>query len=71
MNGQRQLTRNEIEQIGFRLARELGHPTVCPVDADGEFPFRRVQDYAKARGHTEEFDALMGELRDRSETWSA
>src|SRR4051812_39814607 len=26
--GTHQLTRNEIEQIGFRLARELGHKTV-------------------------------------------
>ena len=59
--GKHQLTRNETEQIGFRLAKELGHKTVHAVDVDGEFPFPRVADYAKARGRTNEFDALMGE----------
>jgi hypothetical protein len=30
--GKYTLTRNETEQIGFRLAKELGHPTIYPVD---------------------------------------
>lgn len=60
--GKHELTSNEIEQIGFRLAKELGHKTVYPVDVDGEFPFPRLVDYAKARGRTKEFDALMGEI---------
>ena len=71
LNGEHELTRNETEQIGFRLAKELGHTTVYSVDADGEFPFPRVEDYAKARGRTEEWDARMGELRDRSEATNA
>ncbi len=48
--GKHELSRNEVEQIGFRLAKELGHKTVYPVDADGEFPWQRVVDYAKASG---------------------
>ena len=59
--GNHELTRNETEQIGFRLARELGHETVYPVDVSGEFPFPRLVDYAKAHDRTEEFDALMAE----------
>ncbi len=59
--GKHELTRNETEQIGFRLARELGHKAVHPVDADGEFPFARLVDYAKAHGRTADFDTLMGE----------
>src|SRR5262245_58396310 len=35
--GKHELTRNEIEQLGFRLAKALGHKTVYPVDADGDF----------------------------------
>lgn len=58
--GKHELTRNEIEQIGFRLARELGHRTVYPVDTDGEFPLQRVVDYAKASGRSKELDAIMG-----------
>jgi hypothetical protein len=60
--GKHELTRNEIEQIGFRLAKELGHQTVYAVDVDGEFPFKHVVNYAKASGRSKEFDALMGEV---------
>jgi hypothetical protein len=36
--GKHELTRNETEQIGFRLAKELGRKAIYPVDADGDFP---------------------------------
>lgn len=57
--GKHELTRNEIEQVGFRLAKELGHKTVYPVDADGDFPYQRVVNYAKASGQSAKLDALM------------
>ncbi len=59
--GKHELTRNEVEQIGFRLARELGHKTLYPVDADGDFPFQRVVNFAKASGRSKELDAHMEE----------
>ena len=62
--GKYELTRNEIDQIGLRLAKELGHKTVYPVDVDGEFPFPRVMNYAKGSGHAKELDALMAEIGD-------
>lgn len=60
--GQHELSRNEIEQVGFRLAKDVGHKTVYPVDADGEFPWQRVIDYAKASGRSKELDAITGEI---------
>lgn len=60
--GKYTLSRNEIDQIGYRLAKELGHKTVYPVDADGEFPYQRLVDYAKASGRSKELDAIMGEF---------
>lgn len=60
--GKHELTRNEIEQIGFRLAKELGHKAVYPVDADGEFPYQRLVNYAKASGRSKELDAIMAEF---------
>lgn len=60
--GRHVLSRNEIEQIGFRLARELGHETIYAVDADGEFPYPRLVKYAKATGRSKEFDAINGEI---------
>lgn len=59
--GKYTLSRNEIDQIGYRLAKELGHQKVYAVDADGEFPLPRVVNYAKAAGRSKELDALMAE----------
>jgi hypothetical protein len=57
--GKHDLTRNEIEQVGFRLAKELGQSDIYPVDADGDFPLQRVINYAKATGQSAKLDALM------------
>jgi hypothetical protein len=56
------LTQNEIEQIGFRLAKELGMKTVYPVDFDGDFPIQRVINYAKAMGQSPIMDQIMSEI---------
>jgi hypothetical protein len=56
--GKYTLTRNEDDQIGYRLAKELGHLAVYPVNEDGEFPWQRVVNYAKANGRAEKFDAI-------------
>ena len=32
------LTRNEIDQVGFRLAKELGHKAIYPVTPMASFP---------------------------------
>lgn len=60
--GKYELTRNEIDQLGLRLAKELGHKTVYAVDVDGDFPFLRIVNHAKAKGRSKEIDALMGEI---------
>jgi hypothetical protein len=56
--GKYTLSRNEIDQIGYRLAKELGHHAVFPVDADGEFPWQRGVNYAKANGQAEKLDVI-------------
>jgi len=58
-DGDYTLTRNETDQIGLRLAAEMGHETVYSVDEDGDFPYYRVQNYAKAHGRENEFDSLQ------------
>lgn len=65
------LSRNEIDQIGFRLARELGHTEIFGVDEDGEFPFYRVQNYAIANGRQAEFDSIQAIGAARVERQSA
>lgn len=66
--GKRTLTSNEIEQLGFRLAKEMGHKTIYPVDADGEFPWPRVVNYAKGSGRSKELDAIKEEIGDMVKT---
>ena len=63
--GKYTLSRNEIDQIGYRLAKELGHHAVYPVDVDGDFPLKRVINYAKANGRAEKFDAMMASVGTR------
>jgi len=57
--GKYTLSSNEIDQIGYRLAKELGHRAVYPVDIEGEFPYYRVLNFAKANGLKEKFDAMQ------------
>lgn len=60
--GKYTLTRNEDDQLGYRLAKELGHAKVYPVDTDGDFPWQRLVNYAKGSGHAKDIDALMSEV---------
>ena len=56
------LSHNEIDQIGYRLGKELGHQKIFAVDVDGEFPFQHVVTWAKANGRSKQLDSLMAEI---------
>jgi hypothetical protein len=56
--GKYALSRNEIDQIGYRLAKELGQRAIYPVDVDGDFPWQRVVNYAKANGLADKFETI-------------
>jgi hypothetical protein len=45
-------SRNEVVQVGFRLARQAKLAEVWGIDVDGDFPFEAVQDFA-GKGHPE------------------
>ncbi|MBC2777516.1 DUF5694 domain-containing protein [Parasphingopyxis marina] len=61
--------RNEIVQIGYRLAHRLGHEAVYGFDergGEGEpdyFPFDAVQSYAAAHGQREIVDGLLAYIQ--------
>jgi len=57
------LSRDETNQLGYRLARVLGHERIYPVNAwaGNDFPLQAVRDFAKARGREGEFQATMAE----------
>lgn len=60
--GKHALTRNEIEQVGFRMAKELSMASVYPVDYDGDFPWQRLVNFAKATGKSQQFDKLYADM---------
>ncbi len=57
--------RNEIVQIGYRLAHRLGHKEVYAFDEQGGrgepdyFPFDKVESYAKAHGEEARVAAIL------------
>lgn len=57
-------SREEIEQVAFRLARRLGHDAVYPIDFARRNDWGGIQAYAVAGGvikHTMDYNALVPE----------
>jgi len=56
--GKYELKANEIDQIGFRLARDLNHKQLYPIDWQGNFDFDKVLASAK----TNKQEAITDEM---------
>jgi len=50
LDGKMADSRNEVVQVGFRLAKQMKLPDVWGIDVDGDFPFEAVQKFAE-NGH--------------------
>lgn len=59
LSGQHELSRNETQQLGFRLAAMHELAGVHPIDHPGEFPFEAVMVYAQE--HDPEFVSFVQE----------
>ncbi|BCW88651.1 hypothetical protein sos41_17920 [Alphaproteobacteria bacterium SO-S41] len=59
LDGSLEPSRNEVVQVGFRLAKTLGLTKVHGIDVDGDFPFEPVEAYAKAHDQTAILDDAM------------
>lgn len=51
-------SRNEVVQLGFRLARNAGLESVHGIDVDGDFPYEPVQVWAQQHGATDRLAAM-------------
>jgi Family of unknown function (DUF5694) len=60
--GKYELKSDEVDQIGFQLAKQLGHTTIYAVDEGGDFPYGRVMNYSKAHGTFEKLNALQADV---------
>ena len=63
--------RNEIDQIGYRLAQQLGHADVHGIDVDGEFPFEAVQAFGAKSGRGTELQAMLDALGANTKAFEA
>lgn len=57
--GQLPESRNEVVQLGFRLARERGLQAVHGLDVEGDFPFEAIVAWAREHGRGGEIDAVL------------
>lgn len=55
-------SRNEVVQLGFRLAKQSGLAAVHGIDVAGDFPYDAVDAYAKAHGQSAILDAANAEI---------
>lgn len=60
--GKYTLSNDEVDQVAFRLAKELGLKTVYPVDEQGDFPYERVLNWAAANGRKAQVDAMQASM---------
>lgn len=68
LNGSLPPSRNEVVQLGFRLAKAAGKVPVHGIDVEGDFPYEPVEAYAKAHGQSALLDAAGAEAeRDNAE----
>jgi hypothetical protein len=55
-------SRNEVVQVAFRLAAMAGLDAVDGIDADGDFPYGPVQEFAQRNGQA----GMLQEINDRT-----
>jgi hypothetical protein len=53
-------SRNEVVQVGFRLAKRMKLERVHGIDVDGEFPYGPVAEWSEAHGRKGELEAGHG-----------
>lgn len=57
--GQDTLRANEVDQIGFRLAQQLGHKQVYPIDYKKDMDFDRIVQFAMANGQQNHVERMQ------------
>lgn len=70
LDGRRQLTRDERQQVGMRLARLMGLKKVYAINTMWDYPYGSLINWAKANGRSGEFEALdrMGSEQSKAES---
>ncbi|MEO7029373.1 MAG: DUF5694 domain-containing protein [Acidobacteriaceae bacterium] len=64
-------SRNEVVQLGFRLAKAAGIDHFYGIDVDGDFPYEPVQAFAKTHGQSELLARSNAEIETLAQTQTA
>jgi hypothetical protein len=64
-------SRNEVVQLGFRLARQAGLPRFYGIDVEGDFPFEAVQSFAQAHGQMSVIESVGARSEEKVKGLSA
>lgn len=62
-SGQKELTINERQQVGFRLAKMMGHEKIYPADHQMDLPFNELMTHLAENGQTSQFESFVAALR--------
>ena len=62
-SGNHQLTINERQQLGFRLAKKLGHEHIYTADYKLDLPFNSLMEYLEANGKMHVFQELLNKMK--------
>ena len=63
-------SRNEVVQLGFRLAKRAGLDHVDGIDVDGDFPYEPVAAWAQSHGAAARLDAAQAQIQARVEAFT-
>jgi hypothetical protein len=55
-------SRNEVVQLGFRLSK-IANADVYSLDADGDFPYERLKNFAETRGFSKLIEDMNAEVQ--------
>jgi len=66
LNGNHDYTINEIEQLGFRLAKELNHGKVYSIDYRLDLPFEKLIGFAE-KNDKERFERMVASIEQQDE----
>lgn len=58
-------SRNEVVQLGFRLAKAHGLDRVHGIDVEGEFPYQAVLDWAKRNDRSDTMNAQQARIAEQ------
>ncbi|MCF8307398.1 MAG: DUF5694 domain-containing protein [Bacteroidales bacterium] len=66
LKGEFDLEKNEIYQLGFRMAGMMNHESIYAIDYTLKQPFGEVQEFAEKHGMGERFKSFVKSVRERA-----